>query len=106
MKELRVHNNQAYIILRKFPTIKFEDGNVLNKNKNYGAQSRKEADLIAKANKAALNFTKSKSSKDKQALNNIKKQVDAQVNLSEAASTQLKTLFKSTEEFKKQLTSG
>jgi len=33
MKELRVHNNQAYIILRKFPTIKFEDGNVLNKNK-------------------------------------------------------------------------
>ena len=79
--------------------------NVLNKNKNYGAQSRKEADLIAKANKAALNFTKSKSSKDKQALNNIKKQVDAQVNLSEAASTQLKTLFKSTEEFKKQLTS-
>ena len=33
MKELRVHNNQAYIILRKFPIIKFEDGNVLNKNK-------------------------------------------------------------------------
>ena len=33
MKELRVHNNQAYIILRRFPIIKFEDGNVLNKNK-------------------------------------------------------------------------
>lgn len=78
---------------------------VLNKNKNYGVQSRKEADLIAKANKAALNFTKSKSSKDKQALNNIKKQVDAQVNLSKTASKHLKSLFKSSDEFKNQLTS-
>lgn len=33
MKELRVHNNKAYLILRKFIIHKFEDGNVLNKDK-------------------------------------------------------------------------
>tara|TARA_R110000751_G_scaffold183585_2_gene290227 strand:+ start:463 stop:702 length:240 start_codon:yes stop_codon:yes gene_type:complete len=33
MKELRIHNNQAYLILRRYPIPKFEDGNVLNKDK-------------------------------------------------------------------------
>lgn len=33
MKELKIHNNKAYLILRRFPISKFEDGNVLNKNK-------------------------------------------------------------------------
>ena len=33
MKELKVHNNKAYLILRKFPITKFEDGNVLNMDK-------------------------------------------------------------------------
>jgi len=33
MREIRVHNNKAFIILRSLPIGKFEDGNVLNKNK-------------------------------------------------------------------------
>ena len=40
MKELRVHNNQAYIILRKFPIIKFEDGNVGKSIGPRGQESR------------------------------------------------------------------
>ena len=33
MKEIRVHNNKAFLILRTVPIEKFEDGNVLNKDK-------------------------------------------------------------------------
>ena len=33
MKELKLHNNQAYLILRRTLISKFEEGNVLNKNK-------------------------------------------------------------------------
>lgn len=33
LKELRIHNNKAYLILRRCLITKFEDGNVLNKDK-------------------------------------------------------------------------
>ena len=33
MKEIRVYNNKAFLILRTLPIGKFEDGNVLNKDK-------------------------------------------------------------------------
>jgi len=33
MREIRVHNNKAFTILRTLPIGKFEDGNVLNKDK-------------------------------------------------------------------------
>tara|TARA_R110000868_G_scaffold407436_2_gene688874 strand:- start:494 stop:715 length:222 start_codon:yes stop_codon:yes gene_type:complete len=33
MKELKIHNTIAYLILRRLPLFKFENGNVLNRDR-------------------------------------------------------------------------
>tara|TARA_Y100000592_G_scaffold4901_1_gene7007 strand:+ start:307 stop:2187 length:1881 start_codon:yes stop_codon:yes gene_type:complete len=79
-------------------------GEVLQTSLKYSKQSKKEADLMVQVNKAGLKYAKSKSTKDKEALDNLKKQVDSQTNLTKEADRHFKKVFKGAEEIHKQRT--
>ena len=105
LESVRDLNNELKLSMRNFDdmdkaaqnVVKSVGGitNELLKNYNTSKKSKKETELIVKANQTALKFAKSKSSEDKKALDKVKEQVAMQTNLSKGAQTQTDALFES-----------
>ena len=68
------------------------------KGLKYSEKETKQANLVAKAAKAGLQFAKTKSTKDKEALNNIQKQYKTYRDLGGEQNEQLETIFKQSKE--------
>ena len=74
----------------------------LNKSGNFSEKNVKQADLLAKAGQASLKFSKSKSTKDKEAFDNIVKQYNTYRDLGGEQIAQLDNIIKQTNEIKVQ----
>ena len=68
------------------------------KGLKYSEKETKQANLIAKAAKAGLKFAKTKSTKDKETLNNVKKQYQTYRDLGGEQNEQLETIFKQSDQ--------
>ena len=104
LKENKEFIDGAVDSSKNFLDIIKDQGDEQAKSLKYSKQSKKEADLVVQVSKAGLKYAKSKSTKDKEALDNLKKMVNSQTNLTKEANDYFDAVFEGADEIHKQRT--